>query len=375
MKIVAPPGPIRQMMNHVYVETTPHDVIPRGHDVTPQEVAGITTTTMKTMKIRKIQDGALSGNVTRDAVQPPIANKLQPTTRTTTNRTRETGRIFPTQGGVEAPPARTGETQEKTLPADQRRPVDKNVPTPPPTLISARNIPDTQTNAESENEQGTMDLDTELGEWKNPVDKCNLTGPKIDIGTSPVLNKHEKDYQPLISAFFPTKTHLDNATRLSNKLQVETKNRFSSLIDECTSSLSTLDNVVNLSDKVLTDQELRILNKGLNFCPTPGDPEYHRLLRIQCWLNKKPNNLSGPYHDKKSLKLESKSTWNPPAGPPNLEYIIASNETGLLTTLPRRKHIATNTSRSDSKCISDLAKDTNIAIKKADKGGAVVLLN
>ena len=95
--------------------------------------------------------------------------------------------------------------------------------------------------------------------------------------------------------------------------------------------------------------------------------KYHRSLRIQCWLNKKPNNQSldqttGPYNVKKSLKLESKSTWNPPAGPPNLEYIIASNETGLLTTLPRRKHTATNTSRSDSKCISDLAKDSNIVI-------------
>ena len=62
-------------------------------------------------------------------------------------------------------------------------------------------------------------------------------------------------------------------------------------------------------------------------------------------------------------------------GPPNLAYIIASYETGLLTTLPRRKHTATNTSRSDSKCISDLAKDSNIVIKKADKGGAVVLQN
>ena len=224
MKIVAPPGPIRQMMNHVHVETTLHDVIPRGHDMTPQEVAGITTTTMKTMKIRKIQDGALSGNVTRDAVQPPTANKLQPTTRTTTNRTRESGRIFPTQGGVEAPPPEQEKLKKRLSRQIREGPWTKTVPTPPPTLISARNIPDTQTNAESENEQGTMDLDTELGEWKNPVDKCNLTGPKIDIGTSPVLNKHKKDYQPLISAFFPTKTHLDNATRLSNKLQVETKN-------------------------------------------------------------------------------------------------------------------------------------------------------
>ena len=133
-----------------------------------------------------------------------------------------------------------------------------------------------------------------------------------------------------------------------------------------------------------------ILNKGLNFCPTPGTPDmgeirrdldrYHRSLRIQCWLNKKSvsadqNHQSGPYSDIKSLKIQSNSTWNPPSGPPNLEYIIFSNETGLLTTKPKSTYAPTNITRSDVKCISDLANDVEIIIKKADKGGAVVIQN
>ena len=205
-----------------------------------------------------------------------------------------------------------------------------------------------------------------------------------------MLNKHKKEHQPLISSFFQSKTYLDNETKRANHFQIETKNRFTSLINIEFSNLSDLDNVVNLSDKVLTDQERNILNKGLNFGPTPGDPDmgeircdldrYHRSLRIQCWLNKKPktspvDQTIGPFNDVKSLKVPSDSTWNPPPGPPNLEYIIASNETGLLLTKPRVKYTPTNITKTDAKCISDLATDTDIVIKKADKGGAVVIQN
>ena len=171
---------------------------------------------------------------------------------------------------------------------------------------------------------------------------------------------------------------------------METRNQFSILLDEESAQLGEIDNVVNLSEKTFTPQEYDILNKGLNFCPTPGPPDmgeirrdldkYHRSLRIQCWLNKKPATLDhnqqiGPYSDVKSLKIKSNSTWNPPTGPPNLEYIIASNETGLLTTQPKSNYTPANITRSDAKCISDLASDPNIVIKKADKGGAVVIQN
>ena len=58
-----------------------------------------------------------------------------------------------------------------------------------------------------------------------------------------------------------------------------------------------------------------------------------------------------------------------------LEYIIASNETGLLTTKSSDRRTPSNITRNDSKCLSDLANDSTIVIKKADKGGAVVIQN
>ena len=132
---------------------------------------------------------------------------------------------------------------------------------------------------------------------KNPADTTDSTGPNKHKEMFHVLNKDVNRDQPLISSFFPPRAALDKETSILNQFQIETRNRFSALIDDQSNHLGDLDNVVNLSDKVLTAQEHEILNKGLNFCPTPGDPDmgeirrdlrYHRSLRIQCWVNKKP---------------------------------------------------------------------------------------
>ena len=106
---------------------------------------------------------------------------------------------------------------------------------------------------------------------------------------------------------------------------------------------------------------------------------FHRSLRIQCWLNKKATpqiveNQIGPYNDTKSLKIKTKSTWEPPSGPPNLEHVISSNELGLLKTTPNSVRCP-NITRLERKCLSDLATDKSIVIKKADKGGAIVIQN
>ena len=84
-----------------------------------------------------------------------------------------------------------------------------------------------------------------------------------------MFNKHTKNRQPLISSFFPVKSALDNETREAELFQIKTRNRFSVLINEYSKELNDLDNIVNLSDRILTEQEREILNKCLNFCPTP----------------------------------------------------------------------------------------------------------
>ena len=158
---------------------------------------------------------------------------------------------------------------------------------------------------------------------KNPVCTSLRSGPNTKPSIISELNKHQKSYQPLISSFFQKQIALDRQSQIDEAFQIELRNSFSVLVDESSEDLPEIDNVVNLSDRPLTDMEHKILNKGLNFCPTPGEPHmgdirrdldhFHRSLRIHCWLNKKTppdvvENQIGPYNDTKSLKIKGNST-------------------------------------------------------------------
>lgn len=155
----------------------------------------------------------------------------------------------------------------------------------------------------------------------------------------------------------------------------------------------TEQNVVNLSDYKLTVHELNVLSKGMNFCPTPLDidpgetrtdlDKFHRRLRLLARFEDAPsdipdlltpeenNHCTRPFE---SNKLKNKSTYNPP-GPPALEAMIFTNEV-TLNKRPEAKHPKlTNISREERMAIHNLNRNTNIIIKPADKGSAVVILN
>ena len=164
---------------------------------------------------------------------------------------------------------------------------------------------------------------------------------------------------------------------------------FGKLVENEFESLPLLDNVINLSDYPLSQSQKEILNKGLKFCPTPGEPQmgdlrkdldkYHRSLRTHCYFSKREESKNsgpstGPYSDTGSLKLKSKSKWSPPMGPNNLETVISINELGLLDleiSRPRNRNIT----ESQKSSISELLSNRNIVIKPADKGGATVIQN
>ena len=87
-------------------------------------------------------------------------------------------------------------------------------------------------------------------------------------------------------------------------------------------SIPDLDNVINLSDHMLTIPQREILNKGLKFCPTPWEAQmgdlrrdldkYHRSLRLKSHFKddtaKATDGTSiGPFNDTSCLKLQSVS--------------------------------------------------------------------
>lgn len=110
----------------------------------------------------------------------------------------------------------------------------------------------------------------------------------------------------------------DNKDSLS-KLQ----NLANSLIQSTT--LPHQQSVINFSSKPLTDTQLRILQKGLSFCPTPGEPRMGDLVRDMEYFH---DNLRWDYHFRDTpstttpferlvmLSKTLKKRSRPPAPPP-----------------------------------------------------------
>ena len=164
--------------------------------------------------------------------------------------------------------------------------------------------------------------------------------------------------------------------------------------------------VVNLSRYTPSHSELSLLERGLNFCPTPGEPDmgdlrrdldrFHRNLRINTFFDPKrildepksqnsqnPQPAPPPQDEepsewekeiRKSKLLKSEKVWQPPKGPLHLESFILTNEHDLNNTFVKspRGH---NISREERQSMKNLPKTTDIVIKQADKGGATVILD
>ena len=151
--------------------------------------------------------------------------------------------------------------------------------------------------------------------------------------------------------------------------------------------------VVNLSDKVLSNDELSILKRGLKFCPTQkkvnaGDTRreldnFHNKLRPIQFFDKEnskrntdPQNPQvRPFADTNSLrKIKEKSNWRAPLGSAALETFINMNEI-VSSKMSNQKIAKQNIDENERKALKNLSKNKSITIKQADKGGSVVVLN
>ena len=152
--------------------------------------------------------------------------------------------------------------------------------------------------------------------------------------------------------------------------------------------------VVNLSPRTLTPSELAILQRGLKFCPTPGEPDlseqhndlekFHLRLKryLHFYRTPDPDSIDDtivvpptldPHSPFKHQKFKNPSSWIPPPVS-NLENFITKNHLDLSDTqIPTTKY--NNISKEERLAIRNLSKDPTIVIKQADKGGAVVIMS
>jgi len=161
---------------------------------------------------------------------------------------------------------------------------------------------------------------------------------------------------------------------------------------------TTIGPVINLSNFQLTPAMISLLSKGLNFCPTPGEPDryqlrrdldkFHVSLRRKLFFDKRFTSAQDT-QSTSSIELETlsdsdeqpfehfqfsnRSTWSP-KGSFQLESLISFNE-AILNEYKFPAPSPSNLTYRERHALAELQKASNIIIKPADKGSAIVIQN
>ena len=136
----------------------------------------------------------------------------------------------------------------------------------------------------------------------------------------------------------------------------------------------------NLSDHILTEDELSVLAKGLSFVPTPIKNFKQETNRS--W-NKFKTHMLTQYFFRNSIHYKPlpppfrrKSRWSPtPSENHTLTNFFTRTEQDLIfVTTPRRKTYS-NLTLQEISALNDLKNNQPIVIKPCDKGGGICIMN
>jgi hypothetical protein len=146
--------------------------------------------------------------------------------------------------------------------------------------------------------------------------------------------------------------------------------------------------IVNLSSHELTPTQIRVLNKGLGFCPTPtslNKIDFHtdvlrfiRNLRIQHYqfLKSKEEPTTTPTTTIPTTRFKLPSQWTPGTNiNHNLDLFCNIIENELLSLFDNKKKISQNITPEERIALQELSTNRDIIIKPAEKGGAIVIMN
>ena len=136
--------------------------------------------------------------------------------------------------------------------------------------------------------------------------------------------------------------------------------------------------IFNLSSRKLSKHEMSVLLKGLKFTPTPEKSNDEQLSNDIAEFHRK-NKLKEYFYCNENIEqddslVRNNSYFEPPRGRNQRldEYI------DMTKVIPRndpQRKTSFNITRNERKAIDNLAKDTSIEIKEADKGGGIVIMN
>ena len=138
--------------------------------------------------------------------------------------------------------------------------------------------------------------------------------------------------------------------------------------------------VVNLTDKKFTKNDFKLLNKNLNFTPNPGkynkttfnkhkNTFYRRVILKSYFGDTEPEPYMG-------YKKKSNKEWLPKNIHHSVKTFIEAVEHDLEKEQKEKKNdTKQNLTKDEIESLNNLKKREDIIITKADKGGAVVIIN
>ena len=187
--------------------------------------------------------------------------------------------------------------------------------------------------------------------------------PKVEEG---ILDSQEQDFLDILKELQTADPNVPSK-RLATSSAIRMTGYFCS------------DAVFNLSKRILTDIQTKVLEKGLDFAPIQrkiNEPElrqdfadFSRRMHTKSFFRNEPTSQFSTMN-----KFPPKSTWKPPKAHRKLEVFVSQLENEIFKFLfENLRH--SNTSKEESEAIGALTDDLTIVIEKADKNSCLVVWN
>lgn len=164
--------------------------------------------------------------------------------------------------------------------------------------------------------------------------------------------------------------HFELQTPYCNKKNFVKRNFYKKIKNKQVNNL-----VVNLSNLTLTNHDHSILNKGLKFVPTLINikSRLHTTLAL-AQLRNRMSTIYYFYHNPRpQADLHRRSNWTAPQ--PKNNTLLKYFQSIKMDVDTFANDFNNNCSREERTSLGNLSKNSEIIIKKADKGGSIVIMN
>ena len=222
-----------------------------------------------------------------------------------------------------------------------------------------------------------------LQDDKSLNSKLTTSPHMLTMDSSSAMNHSDFHASEVQDEIFTTKDRkflsvLENMMDIDDPLHSQNKNINVKVTTEGRiSGYSGSDPVFNLSHWVLSETEIKVLEKGLDYAPIQkkiskpelkkDSSEFYRRMRSKWYFRNEP---TPPFSEVPCCK--NKSSWRPPNGHPALEILLSKVEKDLFE-ICKKQETYSNFNSEEWKAMRSLADDRNLVIKKVDKGSCVVV--